>query len=1021
MAAENDRSRSAPPFELSVDGLPEGALHVHSFSGEERLSEAYSLEIVVTADAAGERFEEAALGRPAVFVVNVGAEPRAFHGVVAAVRLAEVHSAADAVQYRVRVAPRLWLLKRKQRTRIFQKMRVPDVVTAVLQEAGIQVRWQLVRAYPVREHCTQYEETDYAFVRRLLAEAGVYFYFATGPRADAAALAASRAIGAATAAGEGLLGAVGGPLGEAVGSAVGAAASLAGPLVPGDTVICADDALSYPPVAGDDPAALAASTAAALAPAAADALGADSGVAGAVIGGASAAIGAAIAGASTGQREAPVLRLRATAGTGVASLDGVARFTLRNSVRSSGAVFRDYDPARPAVRLQSTAVSTAPFPPSALEVAGEIAGAAAGVASGLVPAAADVLGAAEAAVNDVAGALGQRVPFEVYEHHSPYLFPKWAFAAEEAPLILRQKRRRASVAEGESDCPDLSPGHRFALRGHPASQLDRAYVLTRVRHRGRTRAAAGAEWKVYTNEIECAPAEVTFVPPRPRRRSVQVMLTATVTGPGGQEIHVDPMGQIKVQFHWDREGRLDERSSCWIRTMHPWAGAAWGHQFIPRVGMEVVVVFEGGDPDKPLVIGSLYNGTHPPPFSLPQHGTRSGIRTRSSPGGHGYNELSFEDHAGEERIHLHAQRDYEEIIRHDRTSHVHRNRSVEIGGSSGERVAGHAALHVHGHRTAAVGGDDRLTVDGRSHAEVKGDRSAEIHGACTTTVHRAHSVEVRGARTLVVGSPDDPSPSDHYVHGSASLGASERIVIDAEKGVVLRCGDASIELGPDRIVLRAPTVELSPGQALECGKKDGPSLTLGDGVEILTKKFQVFTEGGALEVDREVKAKGGAIKLGYDPSKPSKGGEEKDPETRPFSCKLTDYNLVPHARKKYHLTAEGLRFEGETDGDGVVKQDIPKSARQVVVRLWIDEYPEGRQRVYTLRLAALPAATDVLGAKQRLRNLGYFDGLLDMEKGPDLSAAVAEFQQDHRDSHGLDPTGELDEGTAGAIEEVHGS
>ncbi len=1021
MPAEIETPRSAPPFELFVDGFAEGAFHVHSFTGEEALSEAYSLEIVVTAAEPPDAIEEGALGRRAAFVMNVGAEQRAFHGVIAAVRLAEVHSAAGAVQYRVRLVPRLWLLKRKQRTRIFQNMRVPDIVTAVLQEAGLQVRWQLVRAYPMREYCTQYEETDYRFVRRLLAEAGIYFYFPTGPRADDAAVAASSAIGAVTAAGEDLLGAAFGSAGAAVGSIVGAAAALAGPLVPGDTVICADDAMSYPPVAGDDAGALAASTAAALAPSVGDALGADSGVAGAVIGGASAIAGTVIAAATEGAKDAPLLRFRGTAAMAVASLDNVTRLTLRNTVRSSGAVFRDYDPARPAVRLQSSAVSTAPFAPSPFEVAGQVAGAVESVASSFVPGVADAIAVAGDAVADVAGALGQKVPFEVYEHHSPFLFPKWSFANEEAPLILRQKRRRASIAEGEGDCPDLSPGHRFALRGHPASQLDRPYVVTRVKHLGQTRAERGREWKVYSHGFECVPSEMTYIPPRPKRKSVQVTLTATVTGPADQEIWVDPMGQIKVQFHWDREGRFDERSSCWIRTMHPWGGAAWGHQFIPRIGMEVVVVFEGGDPDKPMVIGSVYNGTHPPPFTLPQHKTRSGIRTRSSPGGHGHNELSFEDHAGQEMIHVHAQLDYDEVVRRDKASHVHRNSTAEIGGSTRENVAHDAALHVHGNRTTKIGGDDDSAVNGSCRSEVKGDRAAEILGSCTATVHRAHSVEVRGARTLVVGSPDAPAPSDHYVHGSASLGASEKILLDAEKGLVIRCGDASIEIGPDKIILRAPTLELSPGKTLECGKKDGPSLTLGDGVEILTKKFQLFTEGGALEVDKEVKAKGSAIKLGYDPSKPTKEKDEKDPETKPFSCKLTDYYMEPYSGKKYQLTVEGLRFDGETDGEGTVKQDIPKTAKQVVIRLWVDAYPEGRQRVYTIKLATLPPATDVLGAKQRLRNMGYYDGLMDKEKGADLAQAIAEFQQDHHDSHALEPTGELDEGAAGALEEVHGS
>lgn len=238
---------------------------------------------------------------------------------------------------------------------------------------------------------------------------------------------------------------------------------------------------------------------------------------------------------------------------------------------------------------------------------------------------------------------------------------------------------------------------------------------------------------------------------------------------------------------------------------------------------------------------------------------------------------------------------------------------------------------------------------------------------------------------------------------------------------MLVCGESSIEVTPEKIVLKAASVELSPTKTLECSTKGGPSMTLGDDIEILSKKFRMFTESGALEVDKEFKVKGDKIKLGYDPSKPEKSKDEKDPETKPFSVKLSNYFLVPYASKKYHLMVDGQRFEGETDGEGVVNQDIPKSARQAVVRLWLDAYPEGRQRIYTLKLGELPPVADILGAKERLKNLGYYHGPLDTDEGDDLRAAVAEFQADHRDSHGLDATGALDAGTAGALEEVHGS
>jgi Rhs element Vgr protein len=322
-----------------------------------------------------------------------------------------------------------------------------------------------------------------------------------------------------------------------------------------------------------------------MAPAVGDVLGVGGGVGGAAISTASAVAGTVIADATAGA--APVMRFMANTAAHVSTYDKITRFSLRNTVRSSAAAFRDFDPDRPMVLLQSVAVSTQPFPPSAFEAAAEAAAAAEnaattaaamlpGQAAGALDAVGSAVSTADATVNEVGAALGQKVPFEVYEHHDPFLFPKWSFGGDQAPRILRQKRRRASMAKGEGGCTDFSPGHRFALQDHPAAQLDGGYVVTSVEHRGETRHTGGEDWRVYWNTFECAPAEMPYPPRLPKRRSVQVALTATVTGPAGEEIYVDEKGQIKVQFQWDRDGKYDERSSCWIRTMQPWAGASWG-------------------------------------------------------------------------------------------------------------------------------------------------------------------------------------------------------------------------------------------------------------------------------------------------------------------------------------------------------------------------------------------------------------------------------------------------------------
>jgi type VI secretion system secreted protein VgrG len=545
-----------------------------------------------------------------------------------------------------------------------------------------------------------------------------------------------------------------------------------------------------------------------------------------------------------------------------------------------------------------------------------------------------------------------------------------------------------------------------------------------VEHRGETHPGeGGGKWRVYENSFECAPSVMTYVPPRPKRKSVQVTLTATVVGPPGEEIHVDEKGQIKVQFHWDRDGKYDGNSSCWIRVMQPWAGAAWGHQFIPRVGMEVVVTFEGGDPDKPMVLGSMYNGTHPMPFMLPGDKTRSGIRTSTYPGGRGHNELSFEDHSGHEQVYVHAQRDYHEVVENNHTSDIHGGKQTTVDRDSRENVRGNVKLHVEGGRTDDIGADDRLHVRGSVHRDLDRDERTTVLGASSLTVHKTQAVEVRGAYSLTVGTVGDPSASDQTVYGTASLQATKQIVLHAEEGMRLVCGESMLEVLPDKIVLKTPTLEMSASKSMTASaKQDGPSMTIGDEVEILSKKVAIFSEGGALELDKDAKIAGKSIKLGYDPSKPDKKTDEKDPETKPFKCKFSDYWMEPYANKHYHMTVEGVRIEGETDGDGAIQKDIPKAATQALVRLWLDDYPEGRQQLYSLRLQKeLPAVSTVRGAKVRLKNMGYYAGEINDVNDEVFAAAVAEFQDDHKDSHGLEATGEYDQGTQGALEEVYGS
>lgn len=218
---------------------------------------------------------------------------------------------------------------------------------------------------------------------------------------------------------------------------------------------------------------------------------------------------------------------------------------------------------------------------------------------------------------------------------------------------LEEARVRINTAEGKSDCPRLIPGFTFKLAGQDTAVLKKEYLLTKVTHTGEQpqvleETSATDQGFSYSNQFSAIPSETVFRPalrtPKPYVRGIQ---TAIVTGPSGEEIYTDKHGRVKVHFHWDRLGKKDEKSSCWIRVSQLWAGGGWGAVNIPRIGQEVVVSFLEGDPDQPVITGRLYHGTNTPPYTLPDEKTKSTIKSKTTPNGKTHNELVMEDKADE--------------------------------------------------------------------------------------------------------------------------------------------------------------------------------------------------------------------------------------------------------------------------------------------------------------------------------------------------------------------------------------
>jgi type VI secretion system secreted protein VgrG len=347
---------------------------------------------------------------------------------------------------------------------------------------------------------------------------------------------------------------------------------------------------------------------------------------------------------------------------------------------------------------------------------------------------------------------------------------------------------------GSGNVTGFAPGRTFKLRGHLRSDVDEKYLVTRVEHRAQAfdevpEEIRGSEHLLnslraqgvnldgraisqrYINRFECIPARVAFRSARVNARPlVHGSQTARVVGPAGEEIHTDFHGRIKVQFHWDRLGAEDEKSSCWMRVSQNWAGAGWGFVFIPRIGMEVLVTFLEGDPDKPLVTGCVYNGENNTPYSLPRERTKSTIKTNSSPTTGGYNEIRFEDAAGEEQVYMQAERNHDVLVKNDQTITVQRNRTKTI----------------EGHERNAITLDRVTRVMGNEAKEVQGNQDVEIHGVSGHAMHVDHNYILTADDTLSLvcgGSRINMSPTEISVM-STTVNVFGTKLVDIRGGTV---------------------------------------------------------------------------------------------------------------------------------------------------------------------------------------------------------------------------------------------
>ncbi|MES2771388.1 MAG: type VI secretion system tip protein VgrG [Pseudomonadota bacterium] len=354
-----------------------------------------------------------------------------------------------------------------------------------------------------------------------------------------------------------------------------------------------------------------------------------------------------------------------------------------------------------------------------------------------------------------------------------------AYAQNRIEAVHTQYER----VEAATQARHFFPGALFALTGHPRTDQNKHYLIVSAHY---VLAANTYE----STDTEPLPAlrcrfsalnkEHAYRPPYSARKPlVQGPQTAMVVGKAGEEIWTDKYGRIKVQFHWDRLATGDERSSCWVRVAQGWAGKHWGSAFIPRVGQEVIVSFLEGDPDQPLVTGSVYNTNTMPPYSLPENATRSTLKSHSSKGGGGYNELRFEDKKGKEQLFIHAAKDQDNRVENDSRESVGHNRHLSVEQSLFEQV------HT-----------DR-------HSQVGGDHNEKIGGTLSLQVGK--NMQLKAAAEYGLDSGSD-------IHIKAGM----NIVIEAGASITLKAGGGFIVIGPSSVTVSGTPILLnsggSPGQ-----------------------------------------------------------------------------------------------------------------------------------------------------------------------------------------------------------------
>lgn len=410
-----------------------------------------------------------------------------------------------------------------------------------------------------------------------------------------------------------------------------------------------------------------------------------------------------------------------------------------------------------------------------------------------------------------------------------------------------EEEAACDVANGTSVCEFFSPGVKFELKFHEDPEKsqgeNRKYTILSIQHSASDPTGSGGGQK-YQNSFTCIPADVTFRAARiTRKPSIHGAQTAVVVGPPGSEIHTDKHGRVQVQFFWDRYGsRLQgkQEKPMWIRVGQIIAGKNWGAMFIPRVGQEVIVTFLEGDPDSPLITGVVYNSDQTPPYALPDEKTKSYLKTNSSPGGDGFNELRFEDKKGSEQIFIHAERNMDTRVKNDSLARTFGDRHQIIGwekdGSKGgdqrEMIYRDQHIKVHRNRVEHIGGNVETLIGGIDGGE--GNQDVVLKGTKKELIEKDSHVHVKGKRSekvdtdqslAVGGSQQEKVGMKHALEAGQEIHikAGMTVVIEAGMQLTLKGPGGFVDIGPAGVTIQGTLVNINSGGAAGSGSGSSPA------------------------------------------------------------------------------------------------------------------------------------------------------------------------------------------------------